>query len=267
MYICKKIMNHWLELSLEYANQRSYLDDLFKVYPTIPEGIREIDQRLWDNIESAFNKKDNKLLIKETLKLPLFPIKDSYIAYLKRDPSAIERNPKTVNRICGRIYEIGLDNLYERCSEPKETNRQIGPMFKNWINQKSLGIEPLNLENFISTKNDAILKGSDQILLQFAKDELNYNHDKGLDFIGRFNNKYIIGETKFLTDFGGHQNAQFNDALNIFKLKNVKAIKVAILDGVLYIPENNKMYKEITGKYKNHNIMSTLVLREFLYHI
>lgn len=140
-------------------------------------------------------------------------------------------------------------------------------MFKNWINQKSLGIEPLNLENFISTKDDAILKGSDQILLQFAKDNLNYNHDKGLDFIGRFNNKYIIGETKFLTDFGGHQNAQFNDALNIFKLKNVNAIKIAILDGVLYIPGNNKMYKEITGKYKNHNIMSTLVLREFLYQI
>ncbi|MDI6833154.1 MAG: hypothetical protein QMD02_04815 [Bacteroidales bacterium] len=53
----------------------------------------------------------------------------------------------------------------------------------------------------------------------------------------------------------------------MFKLKNVNAIKIAILDGVLYIPGNNKMYKEITGKYKNHNIMSTLVLREFLYQI
>ena len=29
-------MNPWLELSIEYANQRSYLDDLFRVYPTIP---------------------------------------------------------------------------------------------------------------------------------------------------------------------------------------------------------------------------------------
>ena len=30
-------MNPWLKLSIEYANQQSYLDDLFKVYPTIPE--------------------------------------------------------------------------------------------------------------------------------------------------------------------------------------------------------------------------------------
>ena len=34
-------MNYWTQLSIEYANQRSYLDDLFQVYPTIPEGIRE----------------------------------------------------------------------------------------------------------------------------------------------------------------------------------------------------------------------------------
>jgi hypothetical protein len=36
-------MNYFTQLSIDYANQRSYLDDLFHVYPTIPEGIREID--------------------------------------------------------------------------------------------------------------------------------------------------------------------------------------------------------------------------------
>ncbi|MDI6833155.1 MAG: hypothetical protein QMD02_04820 [Bacteroidales bacterium] len=64
-------MNHWLGLSIEYANQRSYLDDLFKVYPTIPEGIREIDQQLWSKIENAFNKKDNELLIINILSVKL----------------------------------------------------------------------------------------------------------------------------------------------------------------------------------------------------
>ena len=34
-------MNRWTKLSIEYANQKNYLDDLFTVYPTIPEGIRE----------------------------------------------------------------------------------------------------------------------------------------------------------------------------------------------------------------------------------
>jgi hypothetical protein len=133
-------MNYWTELSIEYANQKSYLDDLFHVYPTIPEGIREINQTSWDKIEQAFSKQDNELLIKELLKLDLFPIKDSYIAFLKRDSSSIGRNPKTINRICGRLYEMGLDKIFEKCTEPKETNRQIGPFFRRWLNKKALGI-------------------------------------------------------------------------------------------------------------------------------
>ncbi|MCY3574968.1 MAG: restriction endonuclease, partial [Chloroflexi bacterium] len=78
-------MNYWLELSIEYANQRSYLDDLFRVYPTIPEGIREIDKSVWHNVSQAFEAEDNTALIKELLKFKLFPIKDSYVAYLRRD--------------------------------------------------------------------------------------------------------------------------------------------------------------------------------------
>jgi hypothetical protein len=86
-------MNHWLKLSIDYANQRSYLDDLFQVYPTIPEGIRDINKILWDNIEKAFDKKDNVKLLENLLRLDLFPLKDSYVAYLKRDKSSIKRNP------------------------------------------------------------------------------------------------------------------------------------------------------------------------------
>ncbi len=260
-------MNYWLKLSIEYANQRSYLDDLFQVYPTIPEGIRDIDENIWEEVEQAFKNKDNIGLLKSLLKLDLFPIKDSYVAYLKRDPSAIERNPATVNRLCGRLYEMGLDNIFKRCSEPKETNRQIGPLFRRWLNRKSLGIQPVKLEEFLKTKENAILDGSDAEMKSFAQEHLNYNRNKGLDFIARFNGKYIIGEAKFLTDFGGHQNAQFNDAIETLKLKGIKAITIAILDGVLYIKGNNKMYREITTTLKDYNIMSSLVLRDFLYQV
>ncbi len=219
-------MSKWSELSIEYANQRSYLDDLFQVYPTIPEGIREINEKVWIDVEKAFKRKNNDALIRELLKLGLFPIKDSYIAYLKRDSSSIDRNPRTINRICGRIYEMGLDKLYERCSEPKETNRQIGPMFKEWLRKKSLGVSLVDLDTFLSNKKDSILDGSDKSMMDFAKKELGYNHNKGLDFVGRFNGKYVIGEAKFLTDFGGHQNAQFNDAISTVEAKKVNAVKL-----------------------------------------
>lgn len=244
-------MNYWTKLSIEYANQKSYLDDLFQVYPTIPEGIREIDEEIWGKIEKAFKKKDNQTLMQGLLNLNLFPIKDSYIAYLKRDSSSIERNPKTVNRVCGRLYEMGLGKIFERCSEPKETNRQIGPFFKRWLNKKSLGIQPIGLDEFVDSKKDAILNGSDRELMDFARKQLNYKRDKGLDFVARFNSKYVIGEAKFLTDFGGHQNAQFNDAISTLQTKNVKATTIAVLDGVLYITGNNKMYRDITKIYLN----------------
>ncbi len=260
-------MNHWTKLSIEYANQRSYLDDLFQVYPTIPEGIRELDWELWKGVKKAFEDRNNVALLKNLLKLDLFPIKDSYVAYLKRDKTALERNPATTARLSGRLYEMGLDTIYTRCSEPKETNRQIGPLFKRWLKKKALGIEPVKLEEFLKAKGNAILDASDAEMMAFARTHLDYKRNKGLDFIGRFNGKYVIGEAKFLTDFGGHQNAQFNDAIATVKTKRVKAITVVILDGVLYIKGNNKMYKDITGRYKNENIMSVLVLREFLYEV
>lgn len=121
--------------------------------------------------------------------------------------------------------------------------------------------------DFVKNKEDAILNGSDKQLMDFAFNKLNYQHMKGLDLVGRFNGKYVIGEAKFLTDFGGHQNAQFNDAISTLQAKNVKAVKIAILDGVLYIKGKNKMYMNITTKYKELNIMSSLVLRNFLYQL
>jgi hypothetical protein len=260
-------MNYWTELSIEYANQRNYLDDLFNVYPTIPEGIRDINEEAWGKIEYAFKRKNNIKLLQELLKLELFPIKDSYIAYLKRDSSALKRNPKTIRRICGRLYEMGLNKIFERCSEPKETNRQIGPMFNNWIRKKSLGLLPVSYDKFIASKKDAILGGSDEEKKKFARSVLNYHRNKGLDFVARFNKKYIIGEAKFLSDFGGSQNSDFEDAMATIEQKDTNAIRLAILDGVLYIKGNSKMHQFITNPYKNYYIMSSLVLRDFLYQI
>jgi len=260
-------MNIFTQLSIDYASQKSYLDDLFQVYPTIPEGIREIDQKIFDRVEHSFIKQDNILLISSLLQLDLFPIKDSYIAYLKRDKASLLRNPKTVNRICGRLYEMGIDKIFEKCTEAKETNRQIGPMFKRWINSKSLGISPVRPHEFFNGNHDAILDASDKEMMDIAKDKFGYNRNKGLDFIARFNGNNIIGEAKFLSDFGGHQNAQFSDAISTISSPNIDAIPIAILDGVLYIKGQNKMYYDITTTYREFNIFSALLLREFLYSL
>ena len=75
---------------------------------------------------------------------------------------------------------------------------------------------------------------------------------------------YVIGEAKFLSDFGGHQDAQLEDAVLTLTAPNVKATKIAILDGVCWLKTNNKMYKAITEEYCEENIMSALLLKDFI---
>ncbi|HIU55319.1 MAG TPA: restriction endonuclease [Candidatus Gallibacteroides avistercoris] len=258
-------MNEWLHRSIEYANKQNYLDDLFNVYPIIPSGKRKINPYIWKEVELAFKAKNNTALVSALLKLELFPIKDSFIAYLKHDKKALNRNPELLKRICDQLYELSLDEIFVRCSAPKETNRQIGPMFKKWVNSGALGLTPVPLNLFTYNTEDAILHASDKAMKAFAQTYLGYKRKKGLDFLARINGRYIIGETKFLTETGGHQNAQFEDAITTLTLPGVQAIQIAILDGVLYIPSDSKMYKAITNEYQEHNIMSALLLKDFLH--
>lgn len=264
----KNNMNYFLSQSIELANQRDYLDQLFRVYPMCPDNIRDIDSAKWNSFEKAFNCNQQETMIESLLDFDLFPIKDSYIAYLRRDRTAIKRNPATIARICGRLTEMGLDKIYENLSQPKETNRQIGPLFKRWVNSGVLGIQPVSLEEFKDTNKNAILNASDLTMQEFARENLGYTRLKGLDFIARFNGKIIIGEAKFLSDFGGHQNAQLEDAMSLLNMTlNADIIKIAILDGVCYIHGRNKMFEILTQIYKDNNILSALLLRDFLYQV
>ena len=80
------------------------------------------------------------------------------------------------------------------------------------------------------------------------------------------NNKYVIGEAKFISDEGGHQNGQFLDSMTTLETPTANnVINIAILDGVLYIPSEKKMHTEITTK--DVPVMSALLLRDFLYSL
>ncbi len=259
-------MNYFTQQSIELANQRNYLDLLFNVYPLSPDTIREIPKDIWSSVEYNFNNRNNVELFKNLLSLDLFPIKDGYVPFFRLDKDAVYRNPETVNRICGRIYEQGLDKIYEKCTQPKETNRQMGSLFSRWVKSGVLGTMPVVEEVFISSNNNAILLGSDAALADFARRKLGYTRDKGLDFLARFNGKYIIGEAKFISDEGGHQNDQFLDAMATLQTPvNEDVIPIAILDGVLYIESKKKMFRAVTSK--DVNVMSSLLLRDFLYSI
>ncbi|WP_456486479.1 hypothetical protein [Candidatus Alkanophaga liquidiphilum] len=71
-----------------------------------------------------------------------------------------------------------------------------------------------------------------------------------------------MGEAKFLTDYGGHQNAQFEDALRLLRGSDGNALRVAVLDGVVWIKDHTKMYRTVCQLEKP--AFTALLLREFL---
>lgn len=257
-------MNKWLAKSIKLAQEQDYLDRLQKVYKLPNNERRELDKKVWDMVVNAYENKNDIALIKSLLQLELFPIKHSFVAYFRRDPASINRNPKTVEEIARVIYNLGIEAIKIRCEEPKETNRQIGPLFKNYLMETDLGITKNDATQFRNHSKDAIHIGSDDDSKKYANEKLGYKRNKGLDFLARINGRHIIGEAKFLTDFGGHQNAQLDDAYSTLKAHVDDADKILILDGVLFINNTGKMYQTITQEYQNENIMSAILLKEFI---
>ena len=72
-------MNLWTMKSIELANQRNYLDLLYKIYPMSVNLRREINKDDENKIVKYFNNRESKKLLKILLKQDVFPIKDSYV--------------------------------------------------------------------------------------------------------------------------------------------------------------------------------------------
>lgn len=265
-------MNLWTQKSIDLAAQSNYLDQLYRVYPMSVNLRRELSESTQNEIRTHLNNKDGKNLLNVLLKQEIFPIKDSYVAYLKRDKTAIERNPATVSRLAGMLIEMGFDEILDKTTVPKETNRQIGPLFKNWISSGALGVPvTTDTKEFLNYQGNIIFNAGDAAMQTFAKEHLGYLHHKGLDFIAKFNRQFIIGEAKFLTDFGGHQNAQFNDAVATMRAPLAKTNHtvrtIAILDGVLYIKGKNKMFNDLNNFKDNEVVISAVLLRDYLFSV
>ena len=265
-------MNLWTQKSIELASQSDYLDRLYRVYPMSVNLRRELSDDTQAAIKQYLSEKDGINLLKILLQQEIFPIKDSYVAYLKRDKTAIDRNPATVGRLSGMLIEMGFDEILDKTTVPKETNRQIGPLFKKWIDSGALGVPVFqDAQQFLNCQGNAVFNGSDASMQDFARKYLGYTHNKGLDFIGKFNQTFVLAEAKFLSDFGGHQNAQFNDAVATMRAPLIQTSHhvrtIAILDGVLYIKGKNKMFAEICSFPEHETVVSAVLLRDFLYSL
>jgi len=254
-------MNKWIQKSIEIANGQGYLDRLQAVYPVTRESSREIAPEVKELIRDAYDRKDSEALVLRLLKLEKFPIKDPCVAFLRRGQHFLAYNPRTVERIAQYLYAIGYEKIINGIEEPKEFNRQIGTLFRKWL--KTLSYPFLQKDEFANSEiGIAFLDGSDEELMRYANDILGCDLVKGPDLLAKVGVHYVLGEAKFLTDYGGHQNAQFEDALRLLAGNAGNVIRIAVLDGVVWIKGRAKMYRRVRELDKP--ILTALLLKDFL---
>jgi len=253
-------MNRWVKKSIEVANAPGYLDRLSEVYPVTREAERVLPLEIKTQLKDAYDERDGIHLLRILLELGKFPIKDPYVAFLRRKDIFVTYNPNVTDRLAETLFSMSFDELIRGCEEPKEFNRQMGTLFGKWL--PKLGYPFLSEQEFDRYEGIAFLLGSDAEKMNYANRILKCNLRKGLDLLAKAGSNHIVGEAKFLTDSGGHQNAQFEDALRLVLGKDGRAIRIAVLDGVVWITGNTKMFRRVSGL--EENILSALLLKEFL---
>ncbi len=254
-------MNKWIQKNIQLANSRGYLDKLFKIYPIELGDIRGVPVNIKNEIQKAFRTKNKIDLIRELLRLPKFPIDDPYIASLRRHPFLLSKNPKTIERISGKLFSMGIDTVLELAGKPKSPSRQLGHSFKKWL--RTLDYLFLGEDKFKEYDGVAFLEGSDKKLKKFAVEELDIRKlEKGIDFILKIKNKFVLGEAKFLTDYGGTQNNQFRDTISVVRINKNNVIGIGVIDGIVWFESNAYMHRTI--KSLNSVALSALLLEEFI---
>jgi hypothetical protein len=252
-------MNEWSKQTLRLVTTQNYLDRLQEVYPH-EEGERNVNEAALTFIKAAFLAKDDIKLLNHTLDLQKFPYKDSYVGFLRKDRSAIERNPFTVKRICARLYEKGLDEIIEGATESMEANRRRGNNFTEWTKKN---FRPVGADEFkTSTKGIVLLDASELAAKDFCNREMGAGISKRPDLVAKSGRNYVIGEAKFLSQTGGSQDRGFDDGMKLVNNPSGKAYKIFIMDGVYWLETGGERYEQI--KHSAAAIFSVILLKNFL---
>lgn len=253
---------------MKLSKDNFYLDRLLDIYPPDEVSRELVVEEEAPEIEKIFEKKHCLELIKELIRLKKlgfkFPIENPYVSFLTYYEEAIEKNPKTVKKICDALYEMDYDTLKKKLEAPKKASRRIGPMFRNWLKKE---FEFLDTEDFNKISGLVFLNGGDELLRDYAEKQLNCvlgELSKGIDFVAKVKDRYIIGTAKFITDFGGTQYNQFYEAIRLIREtqtpKNV--IKLAVIDGVAWL--GGRMAYLLNTLKDDEFCLSALLLKDFL---
>lgn len=256
-------MNIWVEKSFEVAKGKGYLDKISEIYPVNYDDKKgKINEEVIKEIKKLLDTHQPKELINYLIGMDRFPFDDPYVGFLRHHKDALSDNPKTLERLWKRLECLGTKGIVEGINKPKSASRRFGHHFSKWLHSQ---YETLSQEEFLKSKNRiVVLKGGDQKLKKFAKDFLGYERKKGLDFVIKTGNIFVIGESKFVGHSGGTQDKSVREVVSLVKESKIKNVtKVGLVDGVPWVASST-LYKSLHELKSEENIMSVLYLNEFL---
>ena len=100
-------MNKWVTKSIQLANARGYLDSISDIYPMSINPERPIPAGIANEIKESFEGRKTKELIRLLIEhSDVFPVKDSYVGFMRKKPESIDENPRTVKRLGERLYSL-----------------------------------------------------------------------------------------------------------------------------------------------------------------
>ncbi len=155
---------------------------------------------------------------------------------------------------------MGIDNVIEGVTQPKEANTRRGNQFSDWIKKEFKFVNKIQFQ--ASTKGIVILNANELESRNFCNTVMGVGISKRPDLVAKSGKHYVVGEAKFLSSTGGNQGRAFDDGMALATNASGNAYKVFILDGIHWIEQGSDQFQKI--QYGNSAVFSALLLKEFL---
>jgi len=155
---------------------------------------------------------------------------------------------------------MGEEGILKGVTAPVVANRRRGAQFKQWAKAT---FRYVPLEEFELSKSGVVfLSATESCLRDYANEKFGAGLRKRPDFVAKTGKRYVVGEAKFLSSEGGEQRGGFEDAVSVAAHPAGGAVKVSILDGIVWLESESGFYQFIQNS--SINVFSALLLKEFL---
>lgn len=259
-------LNTWVSQSIELFEETAYLDNIQEVYPfeiALPE---KLDDDIRRKIIQAHQSRNTERLIELLASQTKFPYEDPIWYLLKNVRGCLVNNPKQIQRIADTLYSMTTEETIIRLESPPEFNRQIGPMFGEWLRKN---FDLLSPEEFQTSENGIfILDASEEEAKRLVQEGLSQNIEKRPDLVAKVNKQFIIGEAKWIGQPGGNQEKNVQETLKFCKKQRGNVRRIGIVDGFPWSLYNRNgrlidSKEAVLMQESPYDILSALLLKDY----